>query len=137
MRNFRRLVLGLVLVSLVTPLKAETVMYCVAELATGFILENGKWKQTNFKPPRYTIKFDEAYTELTGITGASWECGKTYDFSLPNMVVCQNRFSKSMTFTLMMNSGRFIYANTGGHGFISSRPDPDTDALIAGTCTKF
>ena len=49
MRNFRRLVLGLVLVSLVTPLKAETVMYCVAELATGLVREQGTWKETSFK----------------------------------------------------------------------------------------
>jgi hypothetical protein len=137
MRNFRPLVLGLVLLTLVTPLKAEIVMYCVAELATGFALENGKWKQASFKRPRYTIKFDEYYTELDGLTAAPWKCGKTYDTGLPNMLVCQNQFSKSKAFALMQNSGRFIYANTGGYGYISSRTDPDTDALIVGTCTKF
>ena len=136
MRNFRRLVLGLVLLSLVTPLKAETVMYCVAELATGFILENGKWKQTNFNPQRYTIKFDKAFSTVQGVAPSdTMQCEP--NMRLEHMIICSSQWNDGSIFGLNRNTGRFFYSEANMYGFISELAEPDTDALSAGTCTKF
>ena len=59
--------------------KADTVLYCQSELATGFIKENGAWKETNFRQQRYTIKFNKDYSRLEGLSSrSSMECSIRY-----------------------------------------------------------
>ena len=137
MRNFRRLVLGLVLVTLVTPLKAETVMYCVGELAVGFIRDNGNWRKGNFDANRYTIKFNYAYTRLSGLQKS--DTFKCVDAKIgsENIITCRSEFDTGESFGLNRNTGRFFYSYVNLFGSISERSEPDTDNLEIGTCTKF
>ena len=63
-------------------LKAETVLYCQSELHTGFIKKGGKWRTSEFKLNRYTIKFNNDYslqllTELEKILEKQWEVKKS------------------------------------------------------------
>ena len=136
MRNFRRLVLGLVLVSLVTPLKAETVMYCVAELATGLVREQGTWKETSFNRIRWTVKFDDGFNRLEGVGPSdTFACARPY--GKLDYVTCSAQWNNGEIFVLNLETGRFFYNTANIHGYVSDIPEPDTDALYAGTCTKF
>ena len=49
-------------------LKAETVLYCQSEVATGFFNEGGVWKETSFKLDRYTVKFNDDFSLLEGVS---------------------------------------------------------------------
>ena len=136
MRNIRSLVLGLLLVTLGTPVKAETVMYCSTEIAAGLIKENGSWGTAFFKPTRYTIKFDKAFSTVQGVAPSDdMKCrpNGTYE----HMIICSSEWNDGSIFGLNRNTGRFFYSNANVHGFISDLADPDTDVLHAGTCTKF
>ena len=136
MRSFRRLVLGLVLLTLVTPLKAETVMYCSAEIAAGLIKDNGSWRTGFFKPDRYTIKFDKAFSTVQGVAPSdAMKCRPNGTHE--HMIICSSEWNDGSIFGLNRNTGRFFYSDANIHGFISDLADPDTDALQAGTCTKF
>jgi hypothetical protein len=138
MKNFRPLVLGLVLVSLVTPLKAETVMYCSTELATGFYRDkdNGSWGVSRFNEKRYTIKFDEAFSKAQGISPLdTFQCEPR--MNKEHMIICSSGLNDGESFGLNRNTGRFFYSNANIYGFISDKADVDTDVLSAGTCTKF
>ena len=63
MRNLF-LIIGFLLFSLSGTLRAETVLYCQSEIATGFINESGTWQTRNFKLYRFTAKFNSSYTEF-------------------------------------------------------------------------
>ena len=133
MRSFTRLMLGVVLLTLVTPLKAETVMYCSTELATGFIKDNGSWRTTSFKKKRYTIKFNRDFTKLSGLLeSGTFDC-KENSLS-PNVIVCSS-FLDGSTFMLDRITERFTYFSAGLFAYVQDQPD--TDNLNAGTCTKF
>ena len=137
MRNCRRLVLGLLLVVLVTPLKAETVMYCVAELATGLVREQGTWKEASFKKVRWTLKFDDGFNRLEGIYDSdTFSCARPYG-GLDYGITCSSQWNNGETFALNLETGRFFYNNANIHGYVSDSPEPDTDVLYAGICTKF
>ena len=47
--------------------QAENVLYCQAELATGFAKVDGIWKEASFHPEWWTLKFNEDFTLLTGL----------------------------------------------------------------------
>ena len=129
--------LGLVLVSLVTPLKAETVMYCSTELSTGLIKRDGRWEKVSFKPNRYTIKFDENYASVTGLSpGETFTCTKL-KIGPKNMLTCASELKYGYTFGINLKTGRFFYNTASIYGYISDLEPPDTDSLEAGTCTKF
>ena len=136
MRNFKTLVLGLVLVTLGTPLKAETVMYCSTELAAGFIKENGSWRTATFNLQRFTIKFDKDFSTLQGITPSdTFQCEP--GMKKEHMLICSSEWNTGTIFGLNRNTGRFFYSEVNIYGFISELAKPDTDTLSAGTCTKF
>ena len=137
MRNFRRLVLGLVLVTLGTPVKAETVMYCSTELSTGLIKKDGRWREVSFNPNRYTIKIDDNYASVSGLSpGETLTCTKP-QIGTKNMLTCISELNSGYIFGLNLKTGRFFYSTASIHGYISGLAAPDTDSLEAGTCTKF
>ena len=56
----------------------ENVYYCASEIATGMHLEQGEWKTNDFKLKRWTIKFNDGYTELDGLLGGRMKCHTPY-----------------------------------------------------------
>jgi len=59
---------------------AEKVYYCLSELNAGIIKDSktSSWRRGNFEEQRFTIKFNDDYTILNGLSEEiSWNCSKT------------------------------------------------------------
>ena len=130
----------LVLLFVVIPfVNAEQVYYCTAELAVGITYDENTrtWKKQSFKPERYTIKFNDDYTEVEGVDPAtSWECKDAhYDYDSDTRI-CFSRQANGESFQFMKKYLRFLLLNTSVNGYV--RKDPRNDNLMsAGTCEKF
>lgn len=134
---------------LALPSSAENVFYCVEELATGFVKENGKWQESSFVKYRFSIKFDDGYSYVDGFDQRlglnihqKWPCHVAYNISHP--IVCNPPFpfNIELSFRFDKSTQRFIRILSGRYGFIhKSATDKDaysdTDAISAGVCQKF
>ncbi len=118
--------------SLSTILKAENVLYCKSELATGFYKENNTWKEGSFKRERFTIKFNEDYTKLEGASYKPFYCSLPLKFTKPENVYC---VESGEVFIYNRTTTRFLYSSLSSGGFIDN--STDTENLYAGSCQKF
>lgn len=120
-------------------LKAETVLYCQDELATGFLNE-GSWNDYKFRKLRYTIKFKNDYSILEGLKPNSpFSCITAYDGLLPDMsntFICMSDYSNGTTFIFDKSTGRYVYFAPNVAGGYTKNGN-DTTNMYAGTCEKF
>ena len=65
--------LGVLFVPMNGSARADEVLYCQSEVATGLYKDDGIWKSSTFKKERYTIKFSSDYTLMRGIDKYSGE----------------------------------------------------------------
>ena len=116
---------------------ADTVLYCQSELATGFIKENGAWKETNFRQQRYIIKFNKDYSRLEGLSSRSpMECSIRYR-SKPNLVFCAGLIGSHRTFMYSKITKRFVFSYISSVGYVDNPNNPGTENMYAGTCQTF
>ena len=59
--------LGVLFVPMNGSAKADEVLYCQSELATGLDKENGTWREASFKGKRYTIKVIDDFEKIIGL----------------------------------------------------------------------
>ena len=118
---------------------AEIVLYCNAELATGFNKKNGIYRTTNFKLERYTVKFSDDYYEVKGldIVGEkyAWQCNDSFDNKSYNTFVCSSDIYTGATFSYHKETKRFVFFRGGATGFVDN--GTDDNFMTAGTCKKF
>nr|BDD45942.1 hypothetical protein 6 [Alphaproteobacteria bacterium] len=119
------------------PAVAETVFYCQAELATGFIKRNGGWSTTNFELERYTIKLSDDLTLLYGLDeNRPYVCDWAYNDPSKYTLVCLSGYGNGEDFILDLVKNRFVHSSVSpATGYSADRTD--TDALIAGRCQQF
>ena len=118
-----------------TPVQAETVFYCQSELSTGLIKEYGTWRIRNFKPSRYTIKFNNDYSKLYGLDKSRpFKCNVPFT-NFPNTISCVSGYGNGESFLFEKKMLRFTFANVATSGFVED--STSTDNLVAGTCQKF
>ena len=122
--------------SLSTILKAETVLYCKEELSTGFIKENGVWVERRFKNNRYTLKFNEQFSKLLGLSETPLECVWAYDTKNYDSLVCKSKFADGNFFNYNTKTKKFIYSQSTIWGYISDQFD-DTNTISVGSCQNF
>lgn len=117
-----------------TNLKAETVLYCQSELGTGFIKEGGVWRESSFKRERFTLKFNDDFSVLEGVTYKPMECSIQYSHK-PNLVFCVHSWGAYETFIYDKTSKRFLFSDSSSGGYVYN--GTDTDNMFAGTCQSF
>ena len=116
--------------------EAEIVLYCQSELATGFIKKNGSWEQTKFKSDRFTIKFNNDYSRLEGMTYIPMECKAPYKLlDQPELIYCVDSENSHSTLRYNKKTKRFVHYFQPYIGYIGN--GTDTDVLYAGTCKAF
>jgi hypothetical protein len=124
-------------VLITTPAKAETVLYCQSELATGFIRDNGAWKTGKFAQKRWTIKFNDNYSIAEGLTTFSMECVVPYP-SAAELIFCVHKRGSHETFLYNLNKNRFTFSSVKDFGYVDDPTgEASTDVLYAGSCTSF
>ena len=116
--------------------KAETVFYCQSELGTGFIKKNGSWRESSFKPRRWTIKFNDSYSKLYGLDDPlhPYFCSPPFQHK-PNSLACLGGYKNGESFMFNKMNNRFIFNIASIQGYVEN--GSDTDVIYAGTCSKF
>ena len=127
----------LLLILFLTPnlVMAENVIYCQDELATGILKENGVWKTNNFKPERHTIKFNDDYTKLEGVSFSPMSCSKPYKTTDPEYIACVHSKGSHETFTYNTITKRFLYSSISVGAYVKN--GSDSDNLNVGSCEIF
>ena len=116
---------------------AENVFYCHSELATGFLKENNSWKSSNFEKNRFSIKFNDEYSTLSGLEVLPFECLWSYgERSRHNTAVCTSVFKNGLIFIYNIKTKKFLYSTSSVFGYTSSNLS-DTSEMYAGSCTDF
>jgi hypothetical protein len=118
------------------PTKAEIVLFCQDELATGFLKKGGKWQSGNFELKRHTVKFNDDFTLVYGLTAEPMECVIPFPGSSPNRVHCVHLWGFHETFAYDKKNTRYTFVNYSA-GYVKSGDNPDTDVMYAGTCESF
>ena len=122
--------------SIITSVKAENVLYCESELATGFIKKNGIWEEGSFVRKRFTVNFNNEYTKLKGLDEyRDFTCSKVYS-NVVEHVYCISGWLDGDSFQYNPLNNRFKYLNPSAAGFIVLE-GKDTDIMYAGTCKSF
>lgn len=117
--------------------KADTVLYCQSELATGFIKKNGSWRETNFQQQRYTITFNKGYSRLEGLDSQfPMKCSVRYR-SKPNLVFCAGLIGSHRIFMYSKITKRFLFSYISSLGNAENLNNPGKENMYAGTCQTF
>ena len=129
--------LPILLLSLISfSANAETVLYCQEDLSTGLVKQKGVWKTVNFNPSRHTIKFNNDYSRLEGLTMHPMECSNHYSLVVPYKDVIFCKYA-SDTFIYDSQKMRFTYASLSVAGYANDPTASDTENLSAGACKDF
>ena len=115
--------------------RAENVLYCQAEVATGLSNSSGYWKETNFSFKRFTIKFSDNYSTLEGLTYSPMVCKNPYGKIIPNRVFCVHDQGAHETFQYDKALRRFLFSAVKSTSYVEDRTD--TDVMYGGTCQNF
>ena len=118
--------------------KAEIVLYCQTELATGLAKQNGSWKVAKFQPKRLTIKFNDDYSILYGLSEyKDYICSQAYPHA-PNSIACLDEFKSGSSFLFNKEKKRFVFSSISlNGGYDINHLNSDTENLYAGTCKTF
>lgn len=121
---------------------AENVIYCQDELATGISKDHGVWKTIELELERHTIKFNDDYTKLEGLSAFHpMSCSNPYkaleemNLSDFDYIACVHSMGSHETFTYDKRAKRFLYSNTKVDGYVDN--GYYTNFLRAGTCEAF
>ena len=131
------LLLFLMLVSLGS--YGEKVLYCSDNLATGFFKENGHWSSGDFTLKKWTIKFNQDYSLLSGLKGGrDWNCFNSYGNTDYNSIACVSAWENGGAFSYHKKNKRYLYISSITDGYIDTYVEPQgTDILRAGSCVDF
>ena len=130
MRNFRSLVLGLVLVSLVGVSWGEDVLYCTEHGIAAITGKSGYYNKAKSKPILSIFRFTE-----TGVKNAAEEEEYKIVHRSPSRVIAINPDAASNPYLQITRA--FITGSDGTFTFLdSSLADAELFAS-GGTCTKF
>jgi hypothetical protein len=118
---------------------AETVYYCVDDLATGFIKDKGKWIEGSFSKTRFTIKFRDDYSTLTN-NDIDHSCEPQYGDDSKDQVICHDIYFGGSFWSFNKKTKRFEHVMLIGY---STDDNPtldeyhDTTTVRAGKCDTF
>ena len=121
---------------------AENVLYCQDELVTGISKDHGVWKTIDLELERHTIKFNDDYTKLDGLTFWPMSCSNPYkaleeqSLSDSDYIACVHLRGSHETFTYDKRTKRYLYSNTKVNGYVGN-DNGYANSLRAGTCEAF
>ena len=117
-------------------LKAENVFYCQSELATGFAKDGEKRRIANFKLKRFTIKFNDDFSELRGVSsfGATFRCSAPYSAE-PELLLCSIRDKPWELMSYHKRKKRFVVVSISSGGYVDE--GSDSDNIYGGKCENF
>ena len=113
---------------------AEEVFYCSSELSTGLIMENGEWKTATYETDRFTIKFNDNYSTLSGLESYALYCEQAPGAASKQILICSPPFDADR-FIFENELKRFMYLRQATNGYLTNRNF--STWIEAGTCQSF
>ena len=127
------MLVSVLFVPMVGSAKADEVLYCQSELATGMKKENGTWRTGTFTKDRYTIKFSSDYKKMK-LLDNDYSCHNFSETEVKNRYICRSsEVDTGNSFIFDSQSKRFVYSVTNIFTYL----EDDTPTIRAGTCEKF
>ena len=112
---------------------AEEVLHCSSELATGFVREDGNWREREFNPSIFAIEVGDNFEYFT-IEGRKFNCHTPYD-NYKELLVCErNMWANGLSFRYSTKTKRFIYIRSSVSGYIENKEITDMEIMYAGKC---
>ncbi len=125
------MLLGVLFVPMNGSAKADEVLYCQSEFATGLYPENGTWETSNFNKRRFTVKVIGDFEKVIGLDrDKEFECHYPYNW---NSIAIVCHYKAGETFIYDKARKRFVYSLVSTTTYLQ----PDTPIMYAGTCEKF
>ena len=125
------------MICLAAATKADQILYCTDELATGFIKERGGWRTVNVIPERFTLKVEGDFETLIH-SGNRYSCLELWMAFGVSRVSCNEDYYGAFSIIMDKNSLRYVRTYPADDGFVSSKEnDFATDVTYAGTCETF
>ena len=127
------------LTSYTVPVSAERVFKCKSDLATGFFLDNGHWKESVFELNDFVLSFDDDFKKLT-ISGEDlWVLLAdpiTTDGSgaAEKMLLCDSNYRNGKSLRFNRNLGSFLFISSLPSGYLSGTEGAEKDVIYAGMC---
>ena len=114
---------------------ADEVLYCVPEIATGFIYEKNTFKEKSFNTNRFTVKVYGDFEKIDTPSFKEMPCEKIDE----SIYICTDRYNIGENFKYNKSNNRFIAYYISQYGYLNHPSDAgyDTDTLQAGKCEKF
>lgn len=150
MRTFGLVSIGAfsLILSTSAALSQNRVLYCVEDHVTGLAYHEERWVPAysgRDKAERYTIKFSEDYSRVSGVAGTDtmYMCHYGFPTTAPEVVTCINTLVDTMVFNFNTETERFQMTQVSPGGWLSvgtERADEIgllTDHLAFGTCQGF
>jgi len=145
--------LGVLLIFTSEVFAEENVMYCVEEVATGIVFDDGKWIDAPFKKERFTAKVletqnyaGEPIVKTVVIRKTEYECDVP---GFEDRSVCKPMYyleggerklraylNNGGSFIFDNQTGRFTLTQTSVFGFTKG-DDGNAEVVSAGTCEDF
>lgn len=117
--------------------KAEQILYCVTELSTGFLKDEGDWRTANFEKIRFAMKVEGNF-ETVSFNEENYSCFDGGEFNGYYPIICKSDLPfSSRSLNIDKYSLRFVYSDTSLGGYASTDNEPDTDNMHAGKCNSF
>ena len=115
---------------------AEQVYYCAEKITNGITKnkKTGEWERMGFRAERHTIKFNDDYTKLEGLSAAHLNCFIPF-VDMNTMRVCYGNFNSGDVFQFDKNTLRFLMLRGSILGYLGNGEDDNW--VTAGTCKKF
>jgi hypothetical protein len=125
----------------------DVVLYCTEKHSVGLHLEGNDWLP-NYSDEesgrRYTIRFSEGMTELSGVQGGNtvYRCDRHFPTKAPDVVTCTNPLVKTMVFSFSTKNKRFLFSLVSPGGWLDEALSNEekelfVDHLIMGQCQAF
>ena len=115
---------------------ADQVLYCVDELATGFVKKDGEYIEGSFKRLKRTVKVLGEYTGVV-LDKTRFNCSES--MFIKGVFGCSPAVlplpNPDWSFRVNSKTLRYVYIISSGEGVLSG--GEDTDTIVTGTCTKF
>ena len=118
---------------------ADRVFKCKSDMATGFFLDNGGWKESSFELSDFVLTFDDDFKKMTisGEGSLGFTCRPHYNGrirSVEKILLCDSNYRNGKSLRFNRNLASFLFISSLPSGYLSGEEGSENDVIYAGMC---
>ena len=118
---------------------ADRVFKCESDLATGFSLDNGDWKESFFELNDFVLTFDDDFKKVTisGEGSLGFTCRPYYNGrirAVEKILLCDSNYRNGKSLRFNRNLGSFLFISSLPSGYLSGTEGSENDVIYSGMC---